>query len=151
MKRNQKDYTAFTYETEIVKVDNDIADQLVSELKLVFVGSARYHVNGNFYNLPNAYPFVLFDLWGYVIIESEHELKCKLDVKKKVHIPKGIRKLKNYTDYKSIPKCLKAQHEIERIKKEKLDKSYQPFRDIMGICIKNAGAGLMQRMPTGYR
>ena len=150
-KRNQRDYTSFTYETEIVKVDKDIAIQLVDELKLVFTGSARYHVDGNFYNLPNAYPITLFDLWGYVTIASEHEFKCKLDVKKKVHLPDGIRTLKNYIEYKSVPKCLKKQHELERIRKEKLDKSYQPFRDIMGLAIKNAGTGSMQRMPPGYR
>ena len=150
-KRCQKNYTEFTYETEMIKADNDIADKLVVELQLCFVGSARYHVDGAFYNLPLAYPFVLFDLYGYVVIQSSHELKCKADVKKKVHISKGIHNLQGYKGYKFVPECLKEVHERRKIEKEKLDKSYQSFRDIMGLAIKSAGTGSLQRIPTGYR
>lgn len=135
-KRCQKSYSEFTYETEIEKIDYDIADKLVEELKMIFIGSARYHIDGTFYNLPLAYPIILFDLYGYVFIESEYELKCKADVKKKIHISNGIHNLKDYVKYKFIPKCLKETHKREKARKKQLDKSYKPFRDIMSLVIK---------------
>lgn len=106
---------------------------------MIFIGSARYHVDGTFYNLPLAYPFVLFDLYGYVIIKSEHELRCKTNAKKKVHISNGIHNLKEYEKYHFIPKCLKEAHQLEKARKKALDKSYKPFRDIMALAVAKSG------------
>ena len=128
------------------RADNDIAERLIDELKLMFIGSARYHYAGDFYNLPNAYPFVLFDSYGYIIINSERELVCKLEVKKRVHIPKGICRLSTYIKYPFIPKCLKNEHEIRRLEDEKLRKAHEPFQKLMGFYVEQAGASSLQKV-----
>ena len=59
----------FTYGTVFESIDDKrfIADNLCKEFNLN-VSHDRYHTDGTFYNLLDGFPGVLFDLYGYVII-----------------------------------------------------------------------------------
>lgn len=80
------------------------ARKLVKEFGLD-VRSQGYHYEGDFYGPPETYeyPIAFFDLYGHVIINTEHELRSKMDVTKRVHKAGGICKMNIYTKYPYVP------------------------------------------------
>jgi len=115
-----KEHSPFISESRN-KADHNTAKKLVEEFNLN-VKSCGYHYEGNFYNEIElyTYPIAFLDLYGYIIINSEHELKTKMDVGKRVHKFGGISRMNNYILYPQEPIGIEKYQEI--IKKYKLKK-----------------------------
>lgn len=139
-KRNIKYYEkhqVFTYGLEIKKVPNDIAEKLIREFNLNVV-YARYHIDGTWYSLLKDYPAALFDMYGYVIIKSEDELKNGIIYTDRLNIPFGIHVLSGYIKYPSIPtsienyeKQIKENEYRKEQEKIKLNEKTNKLRNIM--------------------
>jgi hypothetical protein len=72
------------------------ADELSKALRLNVVQS-RYSNWGNFYGLVQFYPCALWDRSGYIIFNSEDELKVPgVSVAKRINVPRGISSLNGY-------------------------------------------------------
>ncbi len=126
-KRNVKYYSnhgEFTYGTEITKFPSNIAKQLVKEFNLN-VNDQHCVVDGNWYQIPSAYPVVLFDIRGYLIIQSKDNLKefgNHIIIKEMMNICNGIHKLSGYVKFSNIPKTFddyKEEIELNQLKNEK--------------------------------
>jgi len=140
-KRCQKDYTEFTYETEIIKVEPDIAQKICKEFN-INVSEARYHVDGTWYNTLDNYPAALLDLYGYVIFNSENNLRSHADIKKKIHISRGIHNLNDYKLFTHIPESVEGYAKIveeEKSKHKDRNKKLSSLQNIMKASMKSAG------------
>lgn len=98
----------FSYETEIKNVPNDIAEKLTKEFNLNAKHS-RYHVDGAQYSLLYKYPAILFDLYGYVIINSKNEIRRYIT--KKINFADGIHCLPGYKKFPHTPKSIENYQE----------------------------------------
>ncbi|MFZ3166333.1 MAG: hypothetical protein WA130_01875 [Candidatus Methanoperedens sp.] len=140
VKRNKFELGRFSYETEIKQIDPKIAEKLNIEFNLNAKHS-RYHIDGTFYNPLDGYPAVLFDLYGYIFLESEEDIK-KFETER-INIHRGIHTLKNYIKYSKVPKSIEDYEMIikekkkkdEKIKEEKL-KKFEHFKNIMLNAVK---------------
>lgn len=115
--RSQRKLGRFSYETEIKVTDKKIAEKLIKEFNLN-VNYARYHVDGTWYNLLEDYPAVLFDMYGYIIIKSENDLKGHILETKKINIHCGISNLPEYKKFSHIPKSIENYEEQIKIKEQ---------------------------------
>lgn len=113
------EHSPFQQDTQKDRADRDTAKRLVKEFNLQ-VNHQAYHYQGNFYGQldRHSFPLVLFDLYGYVIIESECELNIKTDITETVHIPDGISQIRGYIKYSHEPKGIKNYQ--EQVKKEEI-------------------------------
>jgi hypothetical protein len=108
MKRNEKYYKAhqiFTYGLEMIRLPLDTAKKLNGEFNLN-MQDYHYSSDGTWYELINAYPAVLFDTYGYIIVTSENHLSHIAKITKYINIPKGIHKLSEYVKYSKIPSTI---------------------------------------------
>lgn len=94
----------FTYGTALEPIEDKryVADNLCKEFGLQLV-HARYHTDGTFYNLLDGFPGVLFDLYGYLIINHVADIEDigisdKINHKKWLDTNKKLSKLKKNRD-----------------------------------------------------
>lgn len=106
----------FTYGTTLEPIEDKrfVASNLCKEFGLS-VNHTRYHTDGTFYNLLNGFPGVLFDLYGYVIINHVADMEAigvsdRDNHKKWLILNKKLTKLKKSRD--QIEKTLLANKDI---------------------------------------
>lgn len=111
---------------ELNRASMDTSIRLIAEFNLV-VGHGAYHYAGDFYGqisrFENKYPVVLFDVYGYIIIESEHEFRSKMNVNETIHVPGGISRMIKHIKYSHEPMGIK-NYEIDKNKAIKKYKNY---------------------------
>lgn len=119
------EHSPFQQDKEKERANGDTAKRLTKEFNLC-VSHQAYHYQGNFYGQldRHSYPLVLFDLYGYVVIDSERELSIKADLTETVHIPDGISKMRGYVKYPFEPKSIKNYQ--EQVKKEQIHRKISP-------------------------
>lgn len=137
--RSQVKLGRFSYETEIIPVDKDIADKLNYEFNLGAI-DARYHVDGTFYNKLERFPAVLFDLFGYVYFDNKDVLLRSFETEK-LNIHRGIHALSGYIKYPHEPKCFINYIDlINSVGKRNLktkEEKVKKFNDLRSIMLKS--------------
>ena len=88
------------------KASHDTAKRLLKEFNLD-AGHGAYHYAGDWFGqldrFTDKYPVVLFDIYGYIIIASEHEMISKMEVSETIHVQGGISRRSDHVKYSHEP------------------------------------------------
>ena len=117
MKRSFRKLNRFSYETDIEPVSPTIAQQLLQEFNLN-AKEAHYHIDGTYYGGNIGYPLILFDLYGYIILNSQTENR-NIKFTKTINVHMGISNLPEYRYYPNSPICLENSYYLIKLTAEK--------------------------------
>lgn len=119
------------------------AEELSKAFNLPVVQS-RYSDWGNFYGLVKYYPCALWDRSGYIIFNSENELKRPgISIAKRINVPKGILSLTGYKrviDDVHLPEELPegSQYQEGAVQQIKVNR-YERDRKARDACLSHYG------------
>jgi len=123
--RSMKKLGRFSYEMEIKVTDKKTAYNLNKEFNLN-LSCAHYNVDGTWFPKPESYPVALFDMNGYLIMQSS--IDChggNIIITKYLNIRKGINHLNGYVRFNHSPQSIENydnQINQNRLLKEKENK-----------------------------
>lgn len=136
MKRNTIKLNRFSYETDIEPVSPNIAEILKQEFNLT-ANDVRYHVDGTYYHNVTEFPAILFDLYGYIILNSQTENR-NIIFTKTINARMGISNLPEYKQYHHTPKCLAECYSNIKIATEKKNATENAKFEAMKAIMRNA-------------